>query len=198
MESFNLFDGELDDERTEPAGFTWRRAIVGAKLGAEKLGASLYELQPGEKSFPYHYEYGAEEWLLVVAGRPTLRTPDGEHELRNGDVVVFREGPAGAHQVRNDEAAAGRGGLPGQWQGRALDREGGRFTALPDRLRRRLLGRRGLETQRPRLRTGSLRGYALPLRRGNAWAYATSVGSAAAGGHPRSRVRAIPGTASGS
>jgi len=75
---------------------------VGAKLGAEKLGASLYELQPGEKSFPYHYEYGAEEWLLVVAGRPTLRAPDGEHVLRAGDVVVFREGPEGAHQVRND------------------------------------------------------------------------------------------------
>ena len=102
VESFNLFDGELDDERTEPAGFTWRRAVVGAKLGAEKLGASLYELQPGEKSFPYHYEYGAEEWLLVVAGRPTLRAPDGEHVLRAGDVVVFREGPEGAHQVRND------------------------------------------------------------------------------------------------
>jgi uncharacterized cupin superfamily protein len=38
----------------------------------------LYELQPGERSFPYHYEYGCEEWLLVVSGRPTLRTPDGK------------------------------------------------------------------------------------------------------------------------
>ena len=64
--------------------------------------ASLYELQPGEKTFPYHYEYGAEEWLLCVAGRPTLRVPDGEHELRPGDIVCFPEGPEGAHQVRND------------------------------------------------------------------------------------------------
>ena len=102
MESFNLFDGELDEERTEPAGFTWRAARLGPRLRGEKLGASVYELQPGERSFPYHYEYGAEEWLLVVAGRPTLRAPDGEHELRPGDVVVFREGPDGAHQVRND------------------------------------------------------------------------------------------------
>ena len=68
----------------------------------EKVGATVYELQPGERSFPYHYEYGAEEWLLVVAGRPTLRVPDGEHELRAGDVVCFPEGPAGAHLVRND------------------------------------------------------------------------------------------------
>lgn len=101
MESFNLFDGELDEERTQP-GFSWRAARLGPRLGAEKLGASLYELGPGQRSFPYHYEYGAEEWLLVVAGRPTLRAPDGEHELRPGDVVCFPEGPEGAHQVRND------------------------------------------------------------------------------------------------
>jgi uncharacterized cupin superfamily protein len=98
---FNLFDGELDDERDRP-GWSWRRALVGKKIGAEKLGASLYELDPGEKTFPYHYEYGVEEWLLVVAGRPTLRAPDGEHMLRPGDVVCFPEGPAGAHQVRNE------------------------------------------------------------------------------------------------
>ena len=100
---FNLFDGELDLERDRP-GWSWRRAKVGDKIGAEKLGASLYELQPGEKTFPYHYEYGAEEWLLVVAGRPTLRAPDGEHVLRPGDVVCFREGPEGAHQIRNESA----------------------------------------------------------------------------------------------
>ena len=102
VKAFNLFDGELDDERTEPAGFTWRAARLGPKLGGTKLGASLYELQPGERSFPYHYEYGAEEWLVVVAGRPTLRDPEGEHELRPGDVVCFPEGPEGAHQIRND------------------------------------------------------------------------------------------------
>ena len=101
MRSFNLFDGELDEARDRP-GFSWRRAAVGRQIGGEKLGASLYELEPGERTFPYHYEYGNEEWLLVVAGRPTLRGPDGEHELRPGDVVCFPEGPEGAHQVRND------------------------------------------------------------------------------------------------
>ena len=101
MQSFNLFDGELDLGRDRP-GYAWRRAVVGEKIGARKLGASLYELQPGQKTFPYHYEYGVEEWLLCVSGTPTLRVPDGEHELRPGDVVCFPEGPDGAHQVRND------------------------------------------------------------------------------------------------
>lgn len=101
MRAFNLFDGELPETRDRP-GFSWRRAKVGDAIGGRKLGASLYELEPGERTFPYHYEYGNEEWLLVVAGRPTLRDPGGEHELRPGDVVCFPEGPDGAHQVRND------------------------------------------------------------------------------------------------
>jgi uncharacterized cupin superfamily protein len=101
VKSFNLIDGELDLSRDRP-GFSWRRAVVGDHIGAQKLGASLYELEPGERTFPYHYEYGAEEWLFVVAGRPTLRDPEGEHVLRPGDVVCFREGPEGAHQLRND------------------------------------------------------------------------------------------------
>lgn len=105
MKAFNLFDGELDLIRDRP-GFSWRRAMVGERIDAEKLGASLYELEPGQRTFPYHYEYGVEEWLLVVAGRPTLRDPEGEHELRPGDVVCFREGPDGAHQVRNDTGEA--------------------------------------------------------------------------------------------
>jgi uncharacterized cupin superfamily protein len=101
VKRFNLFDGELPETRDRP-GFSWRRAKVGDVIGGEKLGASLYELDPGERSFPYHYEYGNEEWLFVVGGRPTLRDPDGEHELSPGDVVCFREGPTGAHQVRNE------------------------------------------------------------------------------------------------
>jgi uncharacterized cupin superfamily protein len=101
VRAFNLHHDELGESRDHP-GFAWRRAKVGEAVGAQKLGASLYELQPGERTFPYHYEYGTEEWLLVVAGRPTLRDPDGEHALRPGDVVCFREGPEGAHLVRND------------------------------------------------------------------------------------------------
>jgi uncharacterized cupin superfamily protein len=107
VRSFNLFDGELDESRDQP-GFSWRRASVGERIGGVKLGASLYELQPGERSFPYHYEYGNEEWLLVVAGRPTLRDPEGEHELRRGDVVCFPEGPEGAHQVRTTPTSRSR------------------------------------------------------------------------------------------
>jgi uncharacterized cupin superfamily protein len=63
---------------------------------------------PGESAWPYRYVWGREEWLLVVAGTPTLRDRDGRQELGEGDVVCIAEGPAGAHQLRNDGGAVAR------------------------------------------------------------------------------------------
>lgn len=94
--TFNLLRGELDDVEERP-GYAHRRHSVRGAL----LGATLYETPPGEKLWPYHWERGCEEFLVVVSGRPTLRTPAGERELRAGDVVAFPEGEDGAHQLWN-------------------------------------------------------------------------------------------------
>jgi uncharacterized cupin superfamily protein len=108
VEVFNL-EGEQDwDAENSREGFRHRATRVGDRLGARALGAGLYELPPGEKTWPYHYTYGMEEWLLVVSGTPTLRSPEGERELARGDLVVFREGPEGAHQVINRSAELAR------------------------------------------------------------------------------------------
>jgi uncharacterized cupin superfamily protein len=100
-EVFNLLDGGLDSGEEKP-GYRHRRTRVGERLRAELLGATLYETPPGEKLWPYHWELGCEEFLVVVAGAPTLRTPEGERVLAPGDLVAFAEGEAGAHQLRND------------------------------------------------------------------------------------------------
>ena len=63
---------------------------------------SVYELPPGQAICPYHFEWTDEEWLIVLAGRPALRTPEGERVLEPGDTVCFPVGPDGAHRVRND------------------------------------------------------------------------------------------------
>ena len=65
------------------------------------LGASLYELGPGN-SAAFHFHHGSEELLIVLRGRPTLRTPEGERQLKEGEVVHFPVGPDGAHGLRND------------------------------------------------------------------------------------------------
>ena len=100
MSGANVFDPEFE-EPTDREGFTYRRARIGWQAGGERLGASLFEVEPGNACFPLHWHSNNEEMLIVLSGRPTLRTTDGERELAEGEVVVFPVGPEGAHQVIN-------------------------------------------------------------------------------------------------
>lgn len=97
----NLYDAETTRDGDDPPGYETPYARVGPAIGAAALGATVYDLATGQSVCPYHYEHGFEEWLLVLTGAPTLRDPDGEHELSAGDVVLFPEGPDGAHKVTN-------------------------------------------------------------------------------------------------
>ena len=97
---FNLHGDEWDRIMDRP-GWRSKDAWVARRIGAELIGASMYELEPGDRLWPYHTHYANEEWLLVVRGRPTLRTSDGELDLEEGDVVAFPRGDDGLHQVRN-------------------------------------------------------------------------------------------------
>jgi uncharacterized cupin superfamily protein len=98
---FNLLAAELEYDSDDPENYRAGFARIGPHVGATMLGATIYELPPGQSNCPYHYEYGNEEWLLVLDGRPTLRHPEGEDELERGDVVCFPVGPEGAHKVTN-------------------------------------------------------------------------------------------------
>lgn len=68
----------------------------------DRIGASVYEIDPGQTSGLYHFHHGAEELLVVLRGTPTLREPAGERVLEEGEVVLFPVGPDGAHQLRNE------------------------------------------------------------------------------------------------
>jgi uncharacterized cupin superfamily protein len=106
MNEVNLFDVEVTKDEDDAPGYELSYARVGPTLGAEKLGLSVYELPPGQSICPYHYETGEEEWLIVLVGAPTLRTPEGERVLRPWDTVFFPANEEGAHKVTNntDEA----------------------------------------------------------------------------------------------
>lgn len=98
----NLFEPDWDAERDDPP-FRWRRARLGRQGGSRDLGASLFEVPPAGATFPLHAHYANEEMLIVVAGRPTLSTPDGERrELSPGELVACPAGREGAHRLDNE------------------------------------------------------------------------------------------------
>ena len=101
MPRFNLFAAEAEYDSDDPDGYGAGMARFGPQIGAKMLGGSIYELPAGRSICPYHYEYGNEEWLIVLDGRPTLRRPEGDEELARGDVICFPPGPEGAHKVTN-------------------------------------------------------------------------------------------------
>jgi uncharacterized cupin superfamily protein len=101
MTSASAFDPKFEPEEDYPDGYRGRWAPVGRQAGAEHLGASLYEVDPGQVLCPYHWHAGNEEMLIVLRGAPTLRTPAGRRPLVEGEVVVFPAGEGGAHTVIN-------------------------------------------------------------------------------------------------
>jgi uncharacterized cupin superfamily protein len=109
----NLLTLALEDLGPEnPPGHSFSAATLSKRFGAAATGMSIYELPPGNASWPYHFETTEEEWLIVLEGELTLRTPEGEAVLRTGDVACFPAGAAGAHAVRNHSDAPVRYAMP--------------------------------------------------------------------------------------
>jgi uncharacterized cupin superfamily protein len=88
------------DEPLDEAGFRHVATSVGLRLGAQRIGASVYQAEAGFPIWPYHYHHGIEEWLYVIAGAPVLREPAGERILTPGDLVCFPSGHLGAHTLK--------------------------------------------------------------------------------------------------
>jgi uncharacterized cupin superfamily protein len=108
MRRVNIASPEFSSGEDYPDGFRAGLARLGSEVGAEHSGISVYELPPGQAICPYHYEYGEEEWLLVLEGHPTVRTPEGSEQLDPWDAVFFPRGPEGAHGVRNESGETAR------------------------------------------------------------------------------------------
>jgi uncharacterized cupin superfamily protein len=70
------------------------------RIRGETLAAAVWELAPGAIN-TYHFHHGAYEWLLVLRGRLSLRTHEGERELSEGDAIAFPRGREGAHGQSN-------------------------------------------------------------------------------------------------
>jgi uncharacterized cupin superfamily protein len=109
----NLLTVALDDGSPDaPPGHNFTATSLTEGFGAVATGMGVYEIAPGNASWPYHFEAAEEEWLIVIEGELTLRTPAGETVLRAGDVACFPAGATGAHAVRNHTDAPVRYVMP--------------------------------------------------------------------------------------
>jgi len=103
-ETRNIWNDEWEFESDEE----WAASQSTRLPRGDKIGATLYEISPGDTGGLYHFHHGAEELLVVLRGKPTLREPAGERTLEEGEVVHFPIGPEGAHQLINNTADAVR------------------------------------------------------------------------------------------
>jgi uncharacterized cupin superfamily protein len=101
-----MSDNNIWTDEWDPAEEDWSGGgVVSKRLprAAERpgLGVTLYELDPGD-FVVYHFHHAWEELLIVLRGRPTLRMPEGERQLDEGEAVHFPLGPDGAHALKNE------------------------------------------------------------------------------------------------
>src|SRR2546423_13779630 len=107
-----MSDNNIWTDHWDPADEDWSGGgVVSKRLprAAEKpgFGATVYELDPGD-FVVYHFHHGWEELLVVLRGEPTLRTPDGERRVAEGEAVHFPVGPNGSPGLKNETHPAAR------------------------------------------------------------------------------------------
>jgi uncharacterized cupin superfamily protein len=95
-------ESELEWKSYEREEATFRRKELSAAADTDQLGCSLYELPPGERSWPYHHHTANEEAIYVLAGEGQLQVPDGTTEISAGTFCSFPADESGGHRVVND------------------------------------------------------------------------------------------------
>jgi len=99
---------DLDWTEHDHGDHQFRRKQLGEAADGEKLGASLYEVEPGKRLWVRHYHEGNEESFFVLDGSGTLwlGVDATEYTLEPGDYVALPPGERSCHEI-----AAGEDGL---------------------------------------------------------------------------------------
>ena len=85
-----------------PHPYDFEEKNIDPLIGAKNIGYCAYRLHPGKASFPMHFHHFSEEMCYVMEGTCTLKTPQGDVEVRQGDFIAFPTGPVGTHKFVND------------------------------------------------------------------------------------------------
>jgi uncharacterized cupin superfamily protein len=93
---------EWDELARGSTVFRRKQPSDAATDGDPDLGCSLYEIPPGERSWPYHYHEGNTEALYVLAGEGQIRLDGERHRIDADTYVHLPSGEESAHRVVND------------------------------------------------------------------------------------------------
>jgi uncharacterized cupin superfamily protein len=95
----SIFDPETAHQRS----FIFRNSVVASPHSTDrgKLYVTFYALPPKQTNYPYHYHTGMEEAFYIISGTAILKSPEGESEVKEGDVIVMPANKNGAHQLYN-------------------------------------------------------------------------------------------------
>jgi uncharacterized cupin superfamily protein len=85
-----------------PARYEARMGMVGAVIGAKKMGYNITAVPPGKRAFPPHNHQVNEEMLVVLEGNGEVRIGEVTYPIRPGDIVAcIAGGKEVAHVVTN-------------------------------------------------------------------------------------------------
>ena len=105
----NIADVSLDPTppKFAPTGlaaerFEAKTGVIGARIGARKLGYNITAVPSGKRAWPFHNHPAKEEMFFVLQGSGEVRIGEARYPIRRGDVIAC---PAGgtetAHQIIN-------------------------------------------------------------------------------------------------
>jgi uncharacterized cupin superfamily protein len=101
MSDDNIWSDEWPEQPEDWSGGGGRSKRLPRAAERPGLGATVIELDPGN-FVVYHFHHAWEELLVVLRGRPTLRTPAGERQVDEGESAYFPLGADGAHGLKNE------------------------------------------------------------------------------------------------
>lgn len=81
-----------------------RRKQLGAAAGGQRLGCSLYEVEPGKAAWPLHYHLANEEAIYILEGSALLEHGAQRVSLEAGAYVALRvatQEQTHAHRLTN-------------------------------------------------------------------------------------------------
>jgi uncharacterized cupin superfamily protein len=82
--------------------FSSRSGVIGARIGAQKLGYNITAVPAGKRAFPLHNHHANEEMFFILQGSGELRVGEERWSIRQGDFIASPAGgPESAHQIIN-------------------------------------------------------------------------------------------------